>query len=1137
MKRGLRGLTLLWGLLLLVTPVPHYAQEADEAEPAAEEPVLSPEQKRVEMEIDTSTLPELAAWCRSLGLSEGGTKADLASRLRRHFNLPVSGRAVEDTQKLITIESARSTQYFKLEVVDEEYARLIGEVQVSLKDGDATHRINAWEILFNRTRNILTAKGGVEYIREQNDTVETFRGESITVNLDNWSSVFLDGVSERSLQSDDTTYRFAGSVISRSEQEVTVLSKAVISNAKNPEALWSLDATRVWLLPGSDFAIFNAVLKVGEIPVLYIPFFYFPADEVIFHPVIGYRTREGNFVQTTTYILGRPKASSSSQSSLTRILGSGDDVEKKREGLFLRSTGKKIKEPDSVSLKAMVDYYTNLGGYLGAELTTQKFGILNPVNLTLGIGLTRTLIPTATGYTPFAPLYDGSSDWNSSNLFSSEVPFRYRFKLDSSINGRFGSLSWNFPYYSDPWVDRDFTKRTEAMDWINMAQQGAALLEDSTENQLGDYQWQLSGSLNPSLPFLSPFISSMSISNTSTMAFKTISPEIAYTIPRNAPSRFPPNTAFFAPDRFTFFNINGSITGIPITLEAGGLNRSGAGSVKQEAPEDPLKNIGVPRPPWEKADAEAARGGDPKDPLVPPALNQRFDLPWTGGPRFSVNYRLSPTASSELQYRSSRDNWPTYNDIDWSDVSSVLSSFGGDGSATFNLDHSSGLISNAFTFYGNGAWRQYGYINTEAEAYSKTSTTWGPGGQVTVTAPDPALVDAARKNQYRQSFFNTSYGYTGTLRPLYWSPVWGQSNIQYSFKTLLAKSSFVETSLADSPEWDTIWGEWNKEKMEIHQLSANLAASVMDKTQNLTLTSVLPPKDMAFSGDATFRVWVTETNARMRVHYPETEDKWRYEPFYATETIRFGSAGSLSQSIVLDTELKELTDIRSALSLWGLRAEYNVARMAGYEFIKSVGWQQSLDDPALRSRDFTLSYAGNFAKTELLKNRLNFSLNLNSRLFFDLQRYTGSSFSQSLGFTLGIKGFLDLSLSATSENTVLFRYFKDWPLFEVSNDLAAAFPEGDQNNLFIDLLDSFRFDDDNLRRRSGFKLKNLRLSTVHHLGDWNAVLNITMAPYLPLYSRQYEFNSEIAFLVQWVPVSEVKTDIKYDKKTDKWAVE
>ena len=59
----------------------------EEKEPAGGR--LTPaESQRAELEIKASTMPELAVWCRSLGLSESGTKEELAKRIREHFGLP-----------------------------------------------------------------------------------------------------------------------------------------------------------------------------------------------------------------------------------------------------------------------------------------------------------------------------------------------------------------------------------------------------------------------------------------------------------------------------------------------------------------------------------------------------------------------------------------------------------------------------------------------------------------------------------------------------------------------------------------------------------------------------------------------------------------------------------------------------------------------------------------------------------------------------------------------------------------------------------------------------------------------------------------------------------------------------------------
>ncbi|MDR2477866.1 MAG: LPS-assembly protein LptD [Treponema sp.] len=1100
------------------------ANEAAAAAAAAgvEVNVLTPEQNRIEMDIKTSSLTELAAWCRSLGLSEGGTKTDLAQRLRDYFKISVTAVIGEESkQKIITIESARSTEYFKIEVVDEEYARLSGEVRVSLKDGDAVHRIKAWDILFNRTRNILTASGGVEYIKEEGDKIETFRGESITVNLDNWSSIFLGGVSERSLQSDSTTYLFSGTVISRNDEEVTILNKASISNAKSEESLWSLNASRVWLLPGSDFAIFNAVLKVGEIPVLYIPFFYYPADEVVFHPVIGFRTREGNFVQTTTYILGRPKASSSSQSSLTKILGNSSDMEKKREGMFLRSTGKKAVDTNTVSLRAILDYYANLGGYGGLDYSTPKLGFLGSTNITFGIGFTRTIAQLGSGsYSPFYPNYDGTSDWNSSNFFSMDVPFRYRFELSSSISGKYGGLSWSIPYYSDPWVDSDFvTNRAEEMDWVNMIQQGAALTaEQSAENQKGAYAWQLTGNLNPRFPNMSPWISGITISGiTSTISFKT--KDISSTL--SGIKRYSPNRSFYMPDIATLYSVSGSIAGTPLTLGgATPVTPANPGTLPPET-EDPFKGIGVPRAPWEIPDPEAEQKKDLADKLVPPVLNQTFNLSRAGTPRFSIDYRFAPNSASELRFRSGK--WNQYSDINWGEISSVLISAGGDAGVNLRLGHSAGLYDTAFSFTGNGTWRQYSYQNEDAEEYTT-------GGN-----PDPVKIAKAKEDQYRQSNFSTSYNYTASLRPLYQSSTWGSSSITYSLNGLAVKSNFTGTG--DSPDWEMVYGEWNNQKITTHQFAANAAAVIMDKSQTFSLSAALPPKDSQLTGTASFNVWITETRANMSVLFPGEQDRRKLQPFYLTETFRFGTFGSLTHYMVLDTELKEFTTITTDLNFgkWGLAAKYSATRQQGYEYIPGSGWALISGTPSLKSNNFTLTFGKTFSQRELWNKRLNYSVGINSSLNLDLQRYTNSYFNFSLSFTLGINHFLDLTMSANSRNDVIFRYVKDWPVFR-DMAISTSLPDGNQNNLFIDLFNSFRFDNDELRKSSGFKMKTFSLAATHHLGDWDAILTWSMSPYRPVNKLNYELDNTISFLVQWKVISEIKSDIKYNKRNDEWIV-
>ena len=146
---------------------------------------------------------ELVSWVRSLGLPETGGAEDLRKRLYAHYKIEEPEAAT--TGDSIRIEAADRTEYFKLEAPGEEYVRLSGGVVLTYTERDSgeTHRIRADEILYNRTTNLLSARGNVEYEKRGPSGTETFYGSTIAVDLDSWEGRFLDGRSVRSSGEDD----------------------------------------------------------------------------------------------------------------------------------------------------------------------------------------------------------------------------------------------------------------------------------------------------------------------------------------------------------------------------------------------------------------------------------------------------------------------------------------------------------------------------------------------------------------------------------------------------------------------------------------------------------------------------------------------------------------------------------------------------------------------------------------------------------------------------------------------------------------------------------------------------------------------------------------------------------------------
>jgi hypothetical protein len=391
-----------------------------------------------------------------------------------------------------------------------------------------------------------------------------------------------------------------------------------------------------------------------------------------------------------------------------------------------------------------------------------------------------------------------------------------------------------------------------------------------------------------------------------------------------------------------------------------------------------------------------------------------------------------------------------------------------------------------------------------------------------------ARINAAKIRAMTATSFTTASEFTTTVRPFYLSPVWSNTNFQYSVKGLIAKSVLKDTANNNPDEawWDVSWGKWDRENLDSHRVAANLQASVMNKAQNLSVTAEMPPEETSLTGDATLRAWISETNFSGKIRDPYEDPI--YDPLRVTETLRFTSSFSASQNIVYDPEKDEFTSMTSSLTFYGLTASLTSSYAATYklEFINNQ-WRWNSYPESFEPQKFTLGYVRTFKKDELWEKRLSYSMGLNTSVTMDLQRFTNSSFNFTLNFTLGISKFMDITLGATSNNASIYRYFRDWGIFSVPDDL----PVIGETNMLTDLFNSFRFDDERLRQNSGFKLKSFNLSLLHHLGDWNAKLDVTLSPYLDTKTipQEYKFNTEISFVVQWLPISEIKTEVIRNK--------
>jgi hypothetical protein len=243
--------------------------------------------------------------------------------------------------------------------------------------------------------------------------------------------------------------------------------------------------------------------------------------------------------------------------------------------------------------------------------------------------------------------------------------------------------------------------------------------------------------------------------------------------------------------------------------------------------------------------------------------------------------------------------------------------------------------------------------------------------------------------------------------------------------------------------------------------------------------------------------------------------------------------------VLTPEENNEITAITSTLTLWSLGLSFKALKSNKFFFTAndpanpSGGgiWEQD-DEAVLRPNELSIFYKRKFSNINIIKRYLSFSIDLDTALTYNLRQYTSSNFQFQMGFNLKITNFMDINLSATSENNVIFRYFKG-----LGMDSTSMYMDGPQNNVLVDLFDSFNFFNESKRMRSGFKMRRFDLKAVHYLGDWRAEFGITMYPYLknsPPDIPKYQVAADISFLVQWKPISEIKTNFEYKGETDRW---
>ena len=1048
----------------------------------------------------------------------------------------------EDAKKktsTVTIEKAEKTEYLKDEKTGEETIVFKGNVLLSVESGADKTKISASLVRFNRKQNMLYAEGAVVLEKTTaSQPAERIDADAILFNIDSLEGVFdevrveQEKLSALQLPAGSKLIVYAD-LLAKDKASTIAFDKGKLTFCSDEEEPhWQLKASKIWLLPGNEFAFFNALLYVGNVPLFYFPFFYYPKDELIFNPVFGYSEREGYFLQTTTYFVGRKNLEVKKQADKTDKTQSTETIEElfnflkpttlkeqERRGLFLHNLETDAKDVSSDYLKFMADYYSDLGAYIGIKGYFSPNQFVKKIDFGFGLGFSRSFFPNSP--VPTINPTTGERVWDEGFLFANSLPFRFYEEFSLSLSKPSFSFSLSLPFYSDPYFNADFHNRSEDMDWINYFLNNTLMTAPSLQANpvaLSSFNWNLNLSYSPKIDFIKPYINTFSLSDlsfsvdfiTKQHAEKT-SLEFIHDINRQfyIPSQIKPvdanmklsGTLFSYPFAQKIKNTKQDIEDIFLFAPKA---EDFSEEKKQEADkneieienkeivsEDLQNQVIMNQVVSEDLDEVAKELTAVK--LNPTKLTKSAFTLFS----YSLSYDLSSSLKTLVLLNSSEINTPEDMTASFSNLQSTYFQL----RSPLNLRSKATFINAIFqmnnTFSFIPQIQDHPFISEEYYT-------------------NQVDIDKIKLNDLAENKFDITNKNSLSVNPFLSHAVFKNTSLTWNLDIRLLKKEFTGT--LEEPLWSYIYPEWDKESIRVHNLAFLLSLDEGIFAQKLSFSLSLPPTTESYGTKLSLVFPLLTTSFETSIKKDLKTEEYRFDPFFQTAQLKvFNNSVTLDQNYKYDIEEKRSTSFYTGLSYASFSMRYSMLYTNLYKLTEN-GWL-STDEKDFIPFDLRFSFSKTNLSWSFWKNRISINPGLSTSFTMDLVRPTNSYFNFSPSLSFSIYNFLKITFSSESTNNLVFRYFQNFYGYD--------FKVPGETNIFIDLLKSFDFMNEKNRMESAFKLQKLSLKIEHDLHDWTLKSEFSFSPRLitktsPYY---YDFSPYFSLSVVWNPLKSLKTEI------------
>jgi len=1145
----------LFAVLLMTALTVIYSQDTKQAEDLLKQTAAS--------DIETSTYHELVAWCERIGLDSGGAANELRKRLYKFYGVNPSEKtssAKEDVSqtKKIQIEKAENLDYFTIEKIDENYAVVTGGVFLTIEDSEKheKHIIEADTIIFNFKENFITASGNIKYSLEGETKTENFRGEKITFNIEDTEGLFDRGITEQnktieddSGNSEEITFYFKGDLINKTSENYVILESGEITSCSFDSPHYKIKAKKIWLLTDNEWAIADSTVYLGRIPVFYFPAFLYGGDEMFFNPSFGFNTDFGNYLQTTTYLIGQKTRDQSSPFSIMQ--SEMENKYYKINGLFLTED----PHPDALSkavqdygrdsknyIKLLLDYYDYLGFYSALDLKLTKpdgsvqdsmpevfnsiLSVVKDTELYLSAAFAKKYetveYPVYTSADPDTPSGYNShvatmfpdedgiyrTIWKNSYFLGLSLPFRYGLDFTTSIDFSWLTINLVMNQYSDKTYTSDYADRSENFDLLTFI--GSDKTTTSSASDTTSSSWSAKINLAPNISLLKPYLNTLTFN---------INPQFQW----NSEEIDPDDESFADSIGWYFYPANYNIPKFTASIKGSLIPAAAKDSSKTEKSESIMEGL---RPPWEEPEPESVTEQQTPEYDLPdpqPDIAIQTDNFWNSTKAFTntLTYTITPTFNDQTFLNTG--NWNDPLEIDLSDISYSFRTASLNTALAYNNALFGKLIKISDTVNFKLDYQEHYNMD------SLSSDTY-----------DNYLLEDDKNNN-----FNVTNNFTLTSYPLVFLDYIQNANFTYTFNSILYEYDYND----ETDEFEEGFIQNTDDYITQHKLTLNIPFTADDNTQSLTLSSTLPPLDMTASGTvllnwgisaSQFDTSVTGTDSDFEFKPLTYNQKFKFnDKTLVTNIISYNYADNYLENDIFSFNLSFLDDSLTAASkivynfedsvfedfsasckLLDFYLNFTADNVYDYTFVQDTGWKQS-EETSFLPVSLKTGISTSPDESVFWKNRIGFDYSLDAGINMNFIRFTESSLSFKLQFDLSIYKFLDIHFKSESENNSIYRYIPSYCDEVGVNTIDPV----------EDLIKSFNFFNIEDRYASNFNLKTITIGIEHDLHDWDLNLDYTGEIYLDETgdTPAYKWGNEVSIYLKWRAISDIKSEIEIDK--------